>query len=447
MSGTIFRSKTMQQIALAICVCTIALLAAGLSVGRAGSGKAAALFGGGGGTATLTPKVTPTRTPITGALKNQLAWGGLGAGGDPMPCEKSMLKNKRVPALVELGRNKYTFSLPFELDNEGGVCIFGLPFRAGFTVDLYKPNGEIVDHVIYQPAGNFDGPRSTIWNMQPTGKARSYPVQHAADLGGMPAIYLDLWWPAGLPEGRWSMTLSTPNDGFATDFTVPPFPQKPVVRLNQPPVWIFPNASPLDSPKEKISTVETLNGLKNGDSIRLYGANFTAGSVPLIGLYLQNLYPDANGNLSATLVNQINTRADRNGAWQINYTIPASDPPGYYTLIVVLDPQTEWGNFIGNQITYRLESWQPCPSSYASLLRAGMRAKVIEGQKANRLRAQPNSNGNIIGSIPAGQPFDVLDGPRCANNWVWWYVRAPDGKTGWTAEGDQSQRWLIPVGS
>jgi hypothetical protein len=74
-----------------------------------------------------------------------------------------------------------------------------------------------------------------------------------------------------------------------------------------------------------------------------------------------------------------------------------------------------------------------------------MVAKVIEGQKSNRLRSAPTRYGdNVIGSILAGQPFDILDGPHCADNWIWWYVRAPDGQKGWTAEGDRGERWLVP---
>ena len=481
MSGYNLRARTMRRIAIPIWVSFIALLLAGWSVGLASSGRSAALFGGGTPTRTVTPTATrtaprtatatrtpitgalnnqlaagglatqtrqvgtPTRTPITGSLKKQLAWGGLGAGEDILPCDKTMLKNQRTPALVDLGRRKEFPHNPGSLVNHGMLCVFGIPFQDGFTVDLYKPNGELADHVTYLPASSFEDLGLTIWTMQPTGRARDYPEQYAADLGGLQVIALDLWEPAGLPEGRWRMSLSAPSAGFTSDFNILPYPQVPLVRLNKPPVWAFPKASPLESPKEKVTYNESLDPLKTGEGIRLYGANFTAGSIPLIGLYLFPLQPDATGRYPADLVEQINTKADRSGAWQINYIIPPSDPPGEYVLVVVLDPQTVYGNSIGPQISYRVESWQPCPGGYTSVLRKGMRAQVIEGQKPNRVRAQPSLGSKIKSNIPAGQPFDLLDGPSCADNWVWWNVRTQGGNVGWTAEGDQSEQWLEAV--
>jgi hypothetical protein len=116
-----------------------------------------------------------------------------------------------------------------------------------------------------------------------------------------------------------------------------------------------------------------------------------------------------------------------------------------YYLVVALDPTADSGYGAGVIFEYNTSSWLPCANTYASQLRAGMRAKVFEGQKANRLRSQPNRNGSVVGSLPAGKPFDILGGPGCADGWVWWNVRAPNGKIGWTAEGDQTERWLTRV--
>jgi Tol biopolymer transport system component len=42
--------------------------------------------------------------------------------------------------------------------------------------------------------------------------------------------------------------------------------------------------------------------------------------------------------------------------------------------------------------------------------------------------------------------MDILAGPTCQNGWVWWEIRSlTTGLTGWTAEGDGQNYWLLPV--
>lgn len=36
----------------------------------------------------------------------------------------------------------------------------------------------------------------------------------------------------------------------------------------------------------------------------------------------------------------------------------------------------------------------------------------------------------------------ILDGPACADGYVWWFVRSLSGLGGWTAEGDSSSDWI-----
>jgi len=46
----------------------------------------------------------------------------------------------------------------------------------------------------------------------------------------------------------------------------------------------------------------------------------------------------------------------------------------------------------------------------------------------------------------------IIDGPKCADGWVWWRVRSQyDGLEGWTSEGEQPIGedpiyWLEPTG-
>jgi hypothetical protein len=66
----------------------------------------------------------------------------------------------------------------------------------------------------------------------------------------------------------------------------------------------------------------------------------------------------------------------------------------------------------------------------------------------NVIRSQPRrgSDSTIIGQIPGGGTFTVVNGPVCdAEGHYWWQVTY-QGLTGWTAEGEGSTYWLQPAG-
>lgn len=91
-------------------------------------------------------------------------------------------------------------------------------------------------------------------------------------------------------------------------------------------------------------------------------------------------------------------------------------------------------------------TWLACPNTFLSQLRVGMKGKLSEEPPLpNRVREQANTTSKIIGLIQPGEIVDILDGPGCSNGWVWWKIRKSDGLTGWTAEGDGSSYWLLPV--
>ena len=71
----------------------------------------------------------------------------------------------------------------------------------------------------------------------------------------------------------------------------------------------------------------------------------------------------------------------------------------------------------------------------------GLTARVTPGAP-NNLRAQPNSEGELIGEIPGEGEFMVLDGPVCVDGLAWWQVDY-NGQIGWTAEGNRNY-WLEP---
>lgn len=66
----------------------------------------------------------------------------------------------------------------------------------------------------------------------------------------------------------------------------------------------------------------------------------------------------------------------------------------------------------------------------------------------NNLRREAGKDNDLIGEIQPGETMKILEGPQCADGWVWWKVRTFGSElTGWTAEGNLEEYWLVPCPS
>lgn len=91
--------------------------------------------------------------------------------------------------------------------------------------------------------------------------------------------------------------------------------------------------------------------------------------------------------------------------------------------------------------------WQACADgAYLSRVRVGATVSVSNDPPLpNRVRSSAGTDGSVLGYLQPGEKAEVIDGPACVSQWVWWRVRAADGSLeGWTAEGDQDGYWLVP---
>jgi hypothetical protein len=86
-----------------------------------------------------------------------------------------------------------------------------------------------------------------------------------------------------------------------------------------------------------------------------------------------------------------------------------------------------------------------CPGFMESRLIVGEQGRVLPGD-ANNVRSEASASGALIGKIPAGETFTVVDGPECdsAAGRAWWQVEY-NGVTGWTVEGQGDEYFLEPV--
>lgn len=87
----------------------------------------------------------------------------------------------------------------------------------------------------------------------------------------------------------------------------------------------------------------------------------------------------------------------------------------------------------------------PTPANMPARLAAGMWARIPPDPRLpNNVRAEPGIAGMRVGQLTAGQVFAVVDGPRCADGYVWWQVES-GALSGWTAEGDAADYWIEPL--
>jgi hypothetical protein len=88
-----------------------------------------------------------------------------------------------------------------------------------------------------------------------------------------------------------------------------------------------------------------------------------------------------------------------------------------------------------------------CPGALPSRLQVGGSGIVsLEPPVANRVRSDPDRDAQVLGQLMPGEKFTVLDGPRCADGWTWWFVRSRAQELeGWTSEGDAETYWLQPA--
>jgi hypothetical protein len=71
------------------------------------------------------------------------------------------------------------------------------------------------------------------------------------------------------------------------------------------------------------------------------------------------------------------------------------------------------------------------------------RVSFTDGTPLN-VRGAAGLSGAVIGQVAEGTPFDVVDGPVCADSIFWWAI-ATDTMVGWAAEGADGEYFVEPL--
>jgi serine/threonine-protein kinase len=78
-----------------------------------------------------------------------------------------------------------------------------------------------------------------------------------------------------------------------------------------------------------------------------------------------------------------------------------------------------------------------CPGVPPSRVAPGMSARVSRADaRLLNVRQQPGIAATRIAQLRPGTSFEVIDGPVCEDNYTWFQIISPDGRTGWVAEGE-----------
>jgi hypothetical protein len=87
-----------------------------------------------------------------------------------------------------------------------------------------------------------------------------------------------------------------------------------------------------------------------------------------------------------------------------------------------------------------------CAGLLAPRLQVGQQGRVTLGGVPNNVRETPAIGARKVGQIaPGGGAFNILEGPVCADGYVWYRVRMGTTLEGWTAEGGNNEYWIEPM--
>ena len=84
-----------------------------------------------------------------------------------------------------------------------------------------------------------------------------------------------------------------------------------------------------------------------------------------------------------------------------------------------------------------------CAGAPTTRLSLNRQAEVVSRQTV-RMRETPSLAGNLILNISRGEVVTTVDGPVCADEFIWWQIQLQDGTLGWIAEGSSTQYFVEP---
>jgi WD40 repeat protein len=162
-------------------------------------------------------------------------------------------------------------------------------------------------------------------------------------------------------------------------------------------------------------------------------------SAPIIDEVITGEVVGVNGQTVGAGINRWYQVDSAVGPGWVSSTVSTINGPGCATLAEVAGVSTT--NAQGQTFQITTPPVQTgCPLNFAGYLaprlQAGQQAAVtFDGLRVRTGPDAATTDANIVFEMPAGTIFNVLSGPVCNNNQVWWQVGL-NNTIGWTAESD-----------
>ena len=386
---------------------------------------------------TQDPTAMPEAFPTVPAevLKEQLYHATMYISVEDDLCRETLPSpESTLPAIVPEGRSEMYGSRETHT-----FCIYGFPFDQENYVTVYAPDGTFMgDGLLKVDSADIengvrllnDKTGNWVWSGD------------AMVIDGVPTVRLNLWMPAGLPYGSWNMVLFAAGSSVEENFDSIPHGSMAISTYPDGEIDLMPPyPCAVYGP---------------GETVYIYGAGFS----PNIELPL-GVYSDQDTG-ETVLVDSLMVLTGDNGEFAAWVKVKDSYPKGHYSIVPneavfegVIEQIDATGCFRVEGTTAELEIvdtgeefWDPCPGLHVSRLHVGDHAVVnVESYMPNRVRSIPERYiGELLGVIAPGETMWIIDGPECANDWVWWKVSAEDQDLeGWTPEGDHFEYWVEPI--
>jgi hypothetical protein len=257
-------------------------------------------------------------------------------------------------------------------------------------------------------------------------------IQPSAAVKGSWEAFVYLYLPANLPAKTWNLEARSGTlllkDSLSTQWPS----TKPAIFG---PVLKFDPFNPLPF-YTVVRAGYPVYALKLTDSLAVKGINLSPNQTMTLGMYNRQ-----TGNLQRSLA----VYTDAKGSFELTFKPLSSDPTGAYKL-VAFNNQDQVGSVDLAITEFSACANAPISHSYFGRLVHDNPAIILP----NNVRKEPGKSSTLVGKLQLGMGAVILDGPRCADNMVWWKISFPiypDSNsivtTGWTAEGQGSEIWLV----
>ncbi|HLE14283.1 MAG TPA: hypothetical protein VI776_06010 [Anaerolineales bacterium] len=300
------------------------------------------------------------------------------------------------------------------------MCLFNFPLNAEVDIEMFDSSGRSAGHGIYRVG-------SQLYKDE-------YAVVQEFSLLEIPISF-----PLTLPAGAWQIRASSNGEQAEDTFLIGEYnPVEPEFRPGAPIV----THSPILPPDDITPLNPRLRApYQAGDTIRIQGAHFAPNTQFRAGLY--------QGWDGLSLVNSIVVTTDQQGSFTHDLRLGKDLPSGKYSIIpspfITEESVSEdyYARFYVQNGPTRSVVEFDCQKE-TRLMVGGL--AYLADHEANNLRLVPGFDGLILGKLQSSERVVLLDGPVCVDGYVWWDVHSlGTSLVGWTAEGDDSETWILPL--